>query len=234
MASQILQFLKDSIITVGLVLFNYLMIPWLLPSAFHQAIYFSIIVSVTNFTAIILSWIYFSHTRCYDDEGNFITMLSYKIFGASSTHFVVFISRIVGNIVLVLTLTMYPSLLEVELYLLVFYLKVYLVTVCITTSLYIYEMISNIYGVATGLKYTCKDKSYVCGMMKNPDPFFCDFENDKDVKPKKIEGSSPAEEKKSPFLQDVIKLFDKENGDYGASGKEWTFHSRSRRDSCRL
>lgn len=224
MASRVLQVLKDFSISGALVAFSYFVIPFLLPDPFHQGIYFSIVVSVTNFLAIILSWIYFSHTRCYDDEGNFVTMIGYKIFGASSTHFVVFISRIVGNIVLVLSLVLSPDMLDIELYLFIIYFKPVLLTVCITTSMYTYEMINNIYGVTTGLKYTCKDKSLVCGMMKKPDPFFCDFPNDKDEVKEVPKVEAPSNIKELPFIGNVLNALEGKLGE--------TFGSKSKRDMC--
>lgn len=237
MASKVVQYVKDFAINASLILFFYFAIPWFFPDVIAQAILFCIVITITNIAAIMLSWNYFASTRCYDDEGNFVTMLGYKIMGASSTHFIVFVGRVVGNIGVILGLIYFPGLLAVDFYLFI-YIKIVLLTISTLAALYTWEMINNIYSSATGLKYTCKDKSFICSHMKNPDPFFCDFPNNKDIEPEKVaKKEKPMKDQPIPSpvigsrgginaLTDFLK-----GSDNGAIPE---FRLRSKRDACPL
>jgi hypothetical protein len=170
-------FLRDTLIVLGLVAFNYFVTPFIFPISFALSLFFSILISVTNVSAILLSWSYFSNSRCYPDEANPLTMVSYKLVGASSTHLVVFVIRVATNVVSVIYMLQYPMLFTLPVILLGLMFKPFLLTISITASLYTYEFISNVIAETTRRKegFKCNEKSYVCKTMKNPDPFYCDF-----------------------------------------------------------
>ena len=164
---------KDFLITAAFTAFSYFVIPWILHSSWYQAIYFSIAITVSNVLAVMLSWAYFSKTRCYDDELNIVTMIGYKTLGASATHFIVFIIRIVGNILAVVFLLLYPDILAIEIWIFIAPVRMFLLTTAVTASLYFYEMINNAIAVNGSKNIQCNDRSIMCKIMK--DPIFCDF-----------------------------------------------------------
>jgi hypothetical protein len=173
MALDVQSTVKDVLITAAFVAFSYFVIPWILPLPWHQSIYFAIVITTSNVLAILFSWTYFSNTRCYDDEGNIITMIGYKTLGASATHLIVFIMRVVGNVIAVIFLLLYPDTLVYEIMLWVVPVRMFLLSTCITASLYFYEMINNIIAVSNSKGVQCNDRSVMCKIMK--DPLFCDF-----------------------------------------------------------
>ena len=173
MALDIKSSAKDFLITAAFTAANYFLAPLILPSAWYQALYLSIVITACNVIAIMLSWMYFSKTRCYDDEGNIITMIGYKTLGASATHFIIFIVRIVGNILVVVFLMLYPDVLLVGVWVFVLTVRMFLLTTSITASLYFYEMINNIISVSNSKDIQCNDRSIMCKVLK--DPIFCDF-----------------------------------------------------------
>lgn len=170
-ASDIAGAAKTVFIVILIVLFNYFAIPWFFPDTFYQAIYFSVTTTIANVVAIILSWYYFSKTRCYEDEANMIATYSYKIFGASATHLVFFIIRVSGNITMVILLLTYPDWLSISFSILLG-LKVFLLSYSLGCAMYVHEAINNAIQVNAGVDFHCKERSMMCNVID--DPLFCD------------------------------------------------------------
>ena len=166
---------KGVLITMVLIGFNYFVMPYLFPDLHHQGIYFSVVTTFANVLAIILSWIYFSHTGCYEDEGNLIATYGYKIFGANAVHFFFFITRVAGNVTMIILFFTFPGILGITIPYL-FNLKIFLLSYSIGNAMYVYEAINNGISVGNGIDYKCNSRSLMCNVID--DPFFCDFHNE--------------------------------------------------------
>jgi hypothetical protein len=100
-------------------------------------------------------------------------MIGYKTVGASATHLAIFILRAACNILAVVLLLTYPEVLTYEFVLSIVVIKTFLLTTCLTASLYFYEMMNNIFSVINNKDVRCGDRSVLCKIYK--DPIFCDF-----------------------------------------------------------
>ncbi len=171
MGFDFLEALKGFAITVGFVAIHYFVIPWLIPVPFNLAIYFTIVLNASNFVAIITSWYYFNKSSCLSHEANWITMYGAKVFGSTITHFVLYIIRMTGSIAAAVGILLYPDTLAFELTNF-FFVKIFLLAMSINTSVYLYEMINNVYAVSSGVQFKCNEISVMCKIHK--DPIFCD------------------------------------------------------------
>jgi len=163
--------LKTVFIMLAIVGFDYFVLPWLMPNVFHQAIYLSITTTIANVVAILLSWYYFSKSGCYGDEANLVAEYSYKIFGAGATHLGFYVSRVTGNILMVILLLTVPDTLVIA-FSIAFGIKIFLLSYSIGNAAYIHEAINNLIHVFNGVDYECKERSMMCNVID--DPLFCD------------------------------------------------------------
>jgi hypothetical protein len=163
-------FLKGFLITAGFTAVGYFIIPFLLPETLHQAIFFSLVMTASNFIAIMYSWYYFSTTKCLGDEANLIAEYAYKFAGPTVIHVVFLIIRLSGNIITVTFVLLNPSTLYYEIPAF-FNIKIYLFSIASGTAVYFYEMVNNIIAVKNGTNFKCNERSLLCESTK--DPLFC-------------------------------------------------------------
>lgn len=120
-----------------------------------------IIITVTNFYAIILSFHYFMQSNCMNDEGNNVAEFLYKRFGVKIGHLVLIAIRIIVNIVIGVFLFVNE---EINKYIIIFnsiqYYEKWSIY-CIIASIYIFEAIANIKALSEPID-KCDDISYLC------------------------------------------------------------------------
>ena len=82
---------------IGYTLLFWFGVPFIIPPDAVPWVYF-ISFTIVNVIALILSWVYFDRTHCYEDEGNPIAMAFYYLVGHDVTHFFLFLIRLFSNI----------------------------------------------------------------------------------------------------------------------------------------
>lgn len=82
---------------IGFTLLYWLGLPLIIPPDILPWVFF-LSFTILNATAILLSYIYFDSTRCYQDEGNPIAMILYYIYGHRIAHIILVVFRIFSNI----------------------------------------------------------------------------------------------------------------------------------------
>lgn len=82
---------------IGFTLLYWLVFPLIFTPDVMSWVFF-VSFTVLNGIAILLSYIYFDTTHCIENEGNFIAMIGYFVYGYRITHILLVIARIISNI----------------------------------------------------------------------------------------------------------------------------------------
>lgn len=140
-------------------LFSPAMLPWALFITF----------TIVNAIAIILSWVYFDQTKCYQDEGNPFAMILYYLYGHTIGHILLIIFRVFVNV------GFYFSVFGLDLNIIgidITVLPQNNLILAIPTSVFTTELLFNIYAISNHWDDKCKPpKPLIC-----LDPNGCDVD----------------------------------------------------------
>jgi len=158
--------------TVGFTAFYYFAYPYIFPTDAMPWAFF-ITFCIVNAIALLLSWIYFDRTTCYQDEGNPIAMIFYYIFGHDVAHIFLAIFRICS------TIGFYFSVFGLDFDLLGISLHIPpqdILFLALPTAIFTTELCFNIYAVTNHWDEKCKpDQPMICPC-RGQDGCYCDIE----------------------------------------------------------
>lgn len=153
---------------IGFTIFYTYLYPFLFPAPFLPWAFF-ITFSILNAIAILLSWIYFDQTKCYQDEGNPVAMILYYLYGHTIGHILLIVFRIFVNV------GFYFSVFGLDLNTIGIAIVIPPQTplfLAIPTSVFTTELIFNIYAICNHWNDKCKPpKPLIC-----LDPNGCDLD----------------------------------------------------------
>lgn len=155
---------------IGYTAFFYFGFPFLIPATYLPWVFF-LTFTVINAIALLLSWIYFDRTHCYEDEGNPIAMLFYYIVGHDVAHIFLAIFRI-GS-----TIGFYFSVFGLDFDLLGISLHLppqYRLFLALPIAIFATEMSFNIYAIVNHWEEKCKPVQPMLCPCLGEDNCYCD------------------------------------------------------------
>lgn len=114
------------------------------------------VYTVSNFTALFLSWYYFNNTHCWRNEANPIMRKMTIFFGEDISHFIGLILRALINVFFLYLVLGGFVRLDGESN------KILLALFSFSTAIYVVEMIGNFIANFSDEVYVCKNVSTIC------------------------------------------------------------------------
>lgn len=157
---------------IGSVLVYYFLYPLLFVDNLTWA-YF-VTFTIVNVAAILLSWVYFDQTRCYQYEGNFIAKILYYLYGHTVAHIILIAFRVFTNV------TFYFTIFGLDVSLFNFDIVIpsqSRIFWSLPIGIFTAELIFNIYAICTGWDEKCEPGDPVICL--NPDSDSCSIDDEK-------------------------------------------------------
>lgn len=159
--------------TVGFSVLYYFAYPFIFPPDILPWATF-ITFCVVNAVALLLSWVYFDRTFCYQDEGNPLAMIFYYLFGHDLAHIALAVFRVFS------TVGFYFSVFGLDLNTIgiPFYLPPQnMLALAIPMAIFTTELCFNIYAVTNHWEEKCAPVQAAFCPCLGEDNCYCDVKN---------------------------------------------------------